>query len=156
MQTPELLCQAWTRNMAANTALLDVISPQALTAAVPSGAPIGQHLQHIALDVCHWLAHLNAARADKLRAALPLWNGEGSDAAFLRCVREVWLGAERSLLDEVLLGGHDGQLPHAAPELLPVHMLVHDAFHRGQIVAALRAHGYPAPDVETFWGPWRS
>ncbi|WP_368482880.1 hypothetical protein [Deinococcus marmoris] len=23
-------------------------------------------------------------------------------------------------------------------------------------MAALRANGHPAPDVETFWGPWRS
>ncbi|MDV6376564.1 hypothetical protein ORD21_18380 [Deinococcus sp. ZS9-10] len=35
-------------------------------------------------------------------------------------------------------------------------MLVHDAYHRGQIVAALRANGHPAPDVETFWESWRS
>ena len=156
MQTPELLREAWTRNMGANAALLDVIPVHALLAAVPAGIPIGQHLQHLALDVCKWLAHLNADRASALHASLPAWNGQDSDHTFLRRAREVWRGAEESLIEEVLVGGQVDRLPHAAYELLPVHMLVHDAYHRGQIVAALRANGHPAPDVETFWGPWRS
>ena len=57
--------------MGANTALLDVIPVHALPAAVPAGIPVGQHLQHLALDVCKWLAHLNADRASALRASLP-------------------------------------------------------------------------------------
>ncbi|MEM6431914.1 MAG: DinB family protein [Deinococcota bacterium] len=36
-----------------------------------------------------------------------------------------------------------------------MHMMVHDAHHRGQILLALKTSGHTLPDEGSFWMPWK-
>lgn len=44
---------------------------------------------------------------------------------------------------------------HDSPDAFLIHMMVHDAHHRGQILLALKTAGHPLPDEDAVWGPWR-
>lgn len=45
--------------------------------------------------------------------------------------------------------------PHASADAYLMHMMLHDAHHRGQILLALKSAGHPLPDEDAMWGPWR-
>jgi uncharacterized damage-inducible protein DinB len=51
--------------------------------------------------------------------------------------------------------GERGELPHPSAEAYLLHMIVHAAHHRGQILLALKTNGFPLPDEGAVWGPWK-
>ncbi|WP_232472200.1 DinB family protein [Deinococcus sp. DB0503] len=54
--------------------------------------------------------------------------------------------------------GHDGgtgKLSHPSPAQFLLHMLTHDAHHRGQALLALKVNSFPLPGEDALWGPLR-
>ena len=51
--------------------------------------------------------------------------------------------------------GFTGQPPHSSADAYLIHMMVHDAHHRGQILLAPKTSGYSLPNEDAMWGPWR-
>jgi uncharacterized damage-inducible protein DinB len=47
-------------------------------------------------------------------------------------------------------------LPQLSLEHFVIHLFVHDAHHRGQIILALKTSGFARPDDEPIWWPWRT
>ncbi|MEJ2287689.1 MAG: DinB family protein [Deinococcales bacterium] len=154
---------AWHRNLAVNQALLEHLEPAMLDARSPGGgATVAQLLAHMAATTKFWGALLDPERM----MALPdLFHGEpesGAPGALeaetdLARIRAVWdRTAEAALATAEAHPSGSEESPHADGAAYLVHMMVHDAHHRGQILLALKTHRHPLPDEEALWGPWRS
>lgn len=149
---------AWNRNLSVNRALVDHLRPEMVDAQTPGGGyTVAQHLAEIVGTHKNWGMRID----DDVLRGLPDLYDRGSEAfvaerdlerirdalvrtaeAVLRMARAHPEGSERS--------------PHADADAYLVHMMVHDAHHRGQILLALKVNGFERPDDELLWGPWRS
>lgn len=154
---------AWRRNWDVNAALLDRLEPEMLGARSPGGGPsVAQLLVHMVETTKFWGDRLDPVGL----AALPdLYHGEpesGEPGALepetdVARIRTVWGRVVEAALTAAIEhpeGAADS--PHADGAAFLVHMMVHDAHHRGQILLALKVAGHALPDEEALWGPWRS
>ncbi|MEJ2668435.1 MAG: DinB family protein [Deinococcales bacterium] len=154
---------AWERNLAVNLRLVRNLEPSMLSAHSPGGgASVAQHLAHMTMTVKFWGDLIDPDRM----AALPdLFRGEPAGGAPELLDAETDLDriatvcqqtgeAALAAADAHPAGGPESPHPDAAAYL--VHMLVHDAHHRGQILLALKSAGHALPDAEGLWAPWRS
>jgi uncharacterized damage-inducible protein DinB len=155
--------EAWRANIKVNSALLEHLTPEMLGAQTPGGGDtVAQHLAHITGTVKYWGCQLDEARLGSL-ADLYDKNAYDKDAATfiaetdLTRIREVMTETARTALEAVSdkPEGDKGDLPHSSAQGFLVHMMVHDAHHRGQILLALKTSGHPLPDEDLLWGPWR-
>ena len=122
---------------------------------------VAQHLAHMTGVIKDWGSELDA----QFDTLLDLYNAE-ADTYFsdtfiaeknLERIREVMSQTEAALLSVVQEKPEDekGTLPHTNTGAFLIHMMVHDAHHRGQILLALKTSGYPLPDEDRLWGPWK-
>ena len=158
--TQNLLCLALKKNIEVNTALTTYLRPEMLSARTPcAGFTVAQHLVHLCNDVKHWAGHVGEERARLLPTlALP---GEHAKLSleWLEQAQRTWNGAEWLVIDLISqrLPGEKSSLPHSSIEMYVLHLLVHDSYHRGQMVASLKAAGFAMPDPDTsLWSTWRS
>lgn len=154
---------AWGRNLAVNEALLDHLEPAMLTARSPGGgASVAQLLAHMVGTTKFWGAMLDPQRMEPLP---DLFRGEPdsgapdaldavTDPATVRAVLRATAGSALVAAQSHADGSAESPHPDGAAYL--VHMLVHDAHHRGQILLALKTSGFILPDEEALWAPWRS
>ncbi|HKI58260.1 MAG TPA: DinB family protein [Trueperaceae bacterium] len=154
---------AWERNMAVNRTLVEDLEPAMLSARSPGGgATVAQHLAHMVMTVKFWGDLIDPQRM----ATLPdLFRGEpeGGAPEYLdpetdtERIAAVWRQtAEAALATAAAHPAGGPESPHEGGAAYLVHMLVHDAHHRGQILLALKTAGHPLPDEEAMWAPWRS
>ena len=158
--TQNLLCLALRKNIAVNTALTTYLRPEMLSARTwLAGFTVAQHLVHLCNDVKHWAGYVDGERAGLLPTlALPS-EYDNLSTEWLEQVQRTWNGAERLVVELVTecRSGDKGTLPHPSIEMYAVHLLVHDSYHRGQMMAALKAAGYVMPDPDaSLWTVWRS
>jgi uncharacterized damage-inducible protein DinB len=160
MNTQVLICLALTKNIEVNTALTTYLRPEMLVARTPhAGFTVAQHLVHLCNDVKHWSKHVASMRAELLPTLVMPSKRESFSSDWLDQAQRAWNGAERLVIELVSesVSGEKGDLPHVSIEMYAIHLLVHDSYHRGQMVAALKATGYSMPDSDTsLWSPWRS
>ena len=158
--TQEAMKLAWTSNQSVNDVLLDHLSdPRMMNAKTPGGGyTIAQHLAHMTECVKGW-----ASEFDPSVSSLPdLYSNWREDApqdfdaetdigrvrdAMAQTHRAVWAAAE--------VATSTGSLPHASIPQYLIHMLIHDAHHRGQILLALKTNGFALPDDGALWAPLR-
>lgn len=156
------IVKAWEANGRVNRVLLEHLEPRMLAARSPGGGfSVAQHLAHLAASLKFWTMGLEPETA----AALPDLFPAGTDPESLdfeaetdlERIREVMARTEEAALAAVVgrPPGEVGELPHASTEVFLVHMMVHDAHHRGQILLALKTAGHPLPDEGRMWGPWK-
>ena len=155
---------AWQANLKVNRTLVDHLHPEMLKARTPGGGySVAQHLAHIVGTTKYW-----GSKLDKHMEKLPnlFTVGESLDEedieAFvpetdLTRVREVLLETAEAAQDAAkgALHGFMGELPHASADAYLIHMIVHDAHHRGQVLLALKTSGYALPDEDLMWVPWK-
>ncbi len=154
---------AWHRNLAVNRALLEHLEPGMLAARSPGGgASVAQLLAHMAGTTKFWGDLLDPERMEPLPDLFHGVPESGEPQALdaetdLARIRAVWERTAVAALEaaEAHATGSD-ESPHPDGAAYLVHMMVHDAHHRGQIVLALKTHGHHLPDDEAMWGPWRS
>ena len=168
MSDPTLLFEAFRRNARVNAFLLDELTDADLARSDGQGGmTVAQLLSHMGASRGGWLQEMSPAFA---ASTLALTDGESIWG---------WHTADRATLGAMLTAGDEAALqavqahldsgePFADPRGVdtfashPAHfllyMIVHDANHRGQIIALLRQSG-ASPErldrLEQQWDLWR-
>ncbi len=144
---PGLAFDAFDRNAEVNAALLDALADADLH--VPDargGWTIGQHLGHLAEFRYGWLSHIAPAHAEGIPSVV-----EGGETDFVLTAVTVaelaaafWAGdaaARAAVRERLAAGGSFERVYTSHPSAFLLHTVVHDAHHRGQVLALLRAAG---------------
>lgn len=160
-----LVLEAFDRNAEVNTALLDALTDADLH--VPDGRggwTVGQHLGHLAEFRHGWLSHIAPTYAEAIPSVV-----EGGETDFVLTAATVVELAEafragddaaRAAVHDLLAAGRSFERVYTShPAAFLLHTVVHDAHHRGQVLALLRAAGrsqgwLDAVDDAT-WSVWR-
>jgi uncharacterized damage-inducible protein DinB len=149
--------EAWQANLRVNMVLLNHLTPDMLITQTPAGGyTVAQHLAHITGTVKHWGSRMDEAGFGNLPNLYDETNEEDFIAEsnkeriekVMKQTVEVALEISNTALNK-------GTLPHTSVEAYLIHMMVHDAHHRGQILLALKTAGHSLPDEDAMWGPWR-
>jgi uncharacterized damage-inducible protein DinB len=154
------ISKAWAANNAVNNELLASLSTAMLEAVTPGGGySVAQHLAHMTECIKSWGMELEASRLKDLPDLYS--NYEPSTGMFdaetnLDLIKSVMLQTRDATLQTAELVTSTGNLPHESAGAFLIHMLVHEAHHRGQILIALKTAGHKLPDEEGMWLPWRS
>jgi uncharacterized damage-inducible protein DinB len=153
--------EAWQANTRVNTALLEHLTPEMLDAHTPGvGYSVAQHLAHMTQVTKYWGSLRDAGFAD-LPDLYFDYNPETQDfkaetdlGKVQAAMTQTWAQALEAP-DVAEPSGESVEPPHPTTDAYLLHMMVHDAHHRGQILLALKTAGHPLPDEDLMWGPWR-
>lgn len=157
--------EAWQANIRVNQVLLDHLTPKMMDAQTPGGGyTVAQHLAHFIGTTKYWGSLRDKARFGALPDPFLEYGENGNfvpetDLARLgdikRQTETTALDVAEAEADETELPPGKWESPHATPDAYLIHMMVHDAHHRGQILLALKTGGHALPDEDAMWGPWR-
>lgn len=148
--------EAWRANGRVNGVLLEHLTPGMLGAQTPGGGyTVAQHLAHITWVVKDWGCQLDEARLERLPDLYDKNAATFIAETDLTRIREVMTQTQETALEAAGAADTMADLPHPSLEAYLVHMMVHDAHHRGQILLALKTAGHLLPDEDALWGPWR-
>jgi uncharacterized damage-inducible protein DinB len=154
------ISKAWAANNAVNNELLASLTPTMLEAITPGGGySVAQHLAHMTECIKSWGMELEASGLKDLPDLYS--NYDPSTGMFdaetnLERIKSVMTQTRDAALQTAELATGTGNLPHDSAGAFLLHMLVHEAHHRGQILIALKTAGHKLPDEEAMWLPWRS
>jgi uncharacterized damage-inducible protein DinB len=153
------LQDSWKANNASNDALLEHLTPEMLEAVTPGGGwTVVQHIAHM-VGFYKWMS---IRFAPGLQTLPDLFDpNEDDEENFtvigdLEKIREVWPQTREAVLNAINNAKDKGSLPQLSLEHFVIHVFVHDAHHRGQIMLALKTSGFARPDDEPIWWPWRT
>ena len=152
---------AWQANLKVNQTLLGHLTPEMLGARTPGGGfSVAQHLAHIVGVTKYRGTQLN----EELGTLPDLFSiredlAEEDPEAFipeteLERIKDV-LAQTATAVQNAVAGGNTGTSPYSSADAYLIHMMAHDAHHRGQILLALKTFGYPLPDEDAMWQPWK-
>ena len=130
-------------------------TPEMLDAQTPGGGfTVAHQLAHMAYVQKFWLSKLNAGAAVDLPDLYDTTQQKAErDPVRIRAALEQTSAA---VLEAVITATDKGQLTQVSLAQFLIHMLIHDAHHRGQILLALKANGFPLPDEDAMWFPWNN
>lgn len=155
MHIAQLVQDAWSVNDEMNRVLLAALTPELLRLRTPDGAwSIAGTLAHLAASKKWWMSHLDPEGAQRLPDLARKVGGEHVPETDLTILRAVFEETSRTLLEAAERAADPGALPYASIDKFLLHMVVHDAHHRGQIAVVLRAAGHRPPEDDELWGPW--
>ena len=148
--------EAWQINTQINKALLDHLTPDMVHARTPGGGwSVAQHIAEIVATPKHW----GIKFAPNLKSLPNLYEDHPSDfiaETDLSRMRQVAAQTAEAVLQAAEKSDGKGELPHTSVDIYLIHMMVHDAHHRGQLFLALKTNGYPLPDDKLIWSPWKN
>jgi uncharacterized damage-inducible protein DinB len=151
---------AWNANTAINNVFLEHLTPAMLEAVTPgNGYTVAQHLAHMVECTKGWGMELEPSGLQDLPDLYSNYDPNTGmfDAEMnLERIKAVMTQTRDALLETAQSATGTGKLPHATVGKFLIHMLAHDAHHRGQMLLALKANGHALPDEESMWLPWRS
>ncbi|GAA5535156.1 DinB family protein [Deinococcus aluminii] len=156
-ETRAVLETAVEANSRVNDVLCAHLTPEMMRAQTPGGGmTVAQHLAHMAGVTQEWLSQLDEGAASPLPVLYEgtLWGNftaQEDPARAAEVLREVWTTA----LDTATHADGTGNLSHPSAAQFLLHMLTHDAHHRGQVLLALKGSSFPLPDEDALWGPLR-
>lgn len=160
MPLSTVVAQAWEADRRVTRALIDHLTPAMLDARTPGGGmTVAEHLAHVVGSTKHWGMALAPApletvpdlvREDDAREEPAVEH----DLGVIGQVVADTAAAARATVEAAPAGAR-GDLPHPSGEAYLIHMLVHTAHHRGQILLALKTNGFALPDENALWAPWR-
>ncbi len=160
----ELLLDAFERNARVNRAVLATLDMPVLAFEDGTGGfSIGQHLADIVSFRREWLSTVSPEHAeqvpDPIDVGAPTWLAAASVAELQVHVDAGDAAMRAAVLSAVNEGRRFVGAYASHPAQLLVHCIVHDAHHRGQIMALLRQSGRSAEArerlEETTWPIWR-
>jgi uncharacterized damage-inducible protein DinB len=150
---------AWKANDEINAVLLAHLTSAMLEARTPgAGYTVAQHLAHMVECTKGWGMELEPSR---LKDVPDLYSNYDPNTGMfdaemnLERIQTVMTQTRDALLETAQSATGTGNLPHATVGKFLVHMLAHDAHHRGQILLALKTNGHALPDDAALWLPWR-
>ena len=151
---------AWNANAAINDVFLKHLTPAMLEATTPGGGyTVAQHLAHMVECLKSWAGELEASAVKDLPDLYSNYDpvtGRFDAEQNLERIHSVMTATRDTVLTTALNAKDTGNLPHATVGKFLIHMMTHDAHHRGQILLALKTNGHALPDEESMWLPWRS
>jgi uncharacterized damage-inducible protein DinB len=154
------ITQAWNANNAINAVLLQHLTPAMLKAVTPGGGyTIAQHLAHMVECTKGWGMELEPSGLKDLPDLYSNYDpatGRFDAEMNLERIGAIMKQTRVALLETAQSATGTGNLPHATIGKFLIHMMAHDAHHRGQILLALKTGGQALPDEESMWLPWRS
>ena len=156
MSINPMVREAWLANNKVNTVILEHLTPEMLSIQTPAGGyTIAQHLADMANAPKYWASKLESADINALGNLFDESAEEFIPEMDLERIRQVFQDTTEVILKE--LENDDGsRLVHKSIESYMIHMLVHDAHHRGQILITLKIAGHSIPDEDAVWMPWKS
>ena len=155
MEISALVKETWRVNDGMNTVLLEHLSPEMLSIPTPDKAwSVAGYLAHIAGSKKWWLSHLDEEKSDRLPDLYQGTEGNFVAEKDLETIKRVFAQTSRTLLETAERADTKGTLPYASLDLFLLHMTMHDAHHRGQLLLTLRTAGHAPPDEDDFWGGW--
>jgi uncharacterized damage-inducible protein DinB len=161
----ELLFEAFDRNARVNRATLATLDARDLDVADGVGGfSIGQHLADVVSFRREKLSRVSPPHAERLTDVTdgdaPNWLRVGTIAELQAAFDDGDAAIRDAVLDAVREGRRFEDAYASHPAQLIVHCLVHDAHHRGQILALLRQAGRSAEERERLedasWPIWRA
>ncbi len=151
---------AWNTNNAVNQVLVQHLTPVMLEAGTPGGGySVAQHLAHMVECTKSWGMELEAG---ELKDLPDLYSNYDNDTGMfdaemnLERIRAVMTQTRDLVLETAKKAVGTGKLPHSSPAQFLMHMAMHDAHHRGQILLALKTNGFALPEERAFWIPLRA
>ena len=148
--------EAWQANTRVNRTLLEHLTPDMVAAQTPGGGwTVAQHIAEIVATPKHWGTKFAKAKLEPL----PNLYEDDDEASIaetdLTHIREVARQTADAVLEAAETAEGKGDLPHTSLDAYLIHMMVHDAHHRGQVLLALKTSGFPLPGDDVMWGPWK-
>ncbi|MEM7738448.1 MAG: DinB family protein [Deinococcota bacterium] len=158
MAVTETVHTAWQANQKVNLLLLQHLDEDMLKAVTPGGGySVAQHLAHMVCTVKYWGCYVD----ESLNNLPDLFYNYNDDTDEFQAVTDLEQ-ITRVMLETLeraysLVNTIDtmGEAPYLTADAYLIHMMVHDAHHRGQILLALKTSGYTLPDEGSFWMPWK-
>jgi uncharacterized damage-inducible protein DinB len=155
MEISELVKEAWHINDGMNNVLLKHLTPEMLTVQTPDKKwSVAGYLAHLTGSKKWWGTHVNKQEVDKLPDLFVKTGENYVVEKDLGKIKEVFEQTSKMLLETAERAENKGTLPYASIDLYLIHMITHDAHHRGQILLVLRSAGHAVPDEDEFWGGW--
>jgi len=150
--------EAWLANQKVNLVLLQHLTRDMLECETPAGGySVAQHLAHMVEVTKFW-----GSRVDSSLEALADLYHDFNEASFdfkaeldLAKIKTVMLKTLECSFNAAENVTNMSGTSHPSADAFLIHMLVHDAHHRGQILLALKSNGKPLPNEDALWGPWR-
>jgi uncharacterized damage-inducible protein DinB len=166
MSVSESVRQAWGNNLRVNQVVLSHLTPEMLGARTPGGGmSVAQHLAHIVGTVKYWgtqfgpdmlaLPRLFTVREDLDESDPEAYVPETDLERIAGVMEETYRAALKVAEAATGKGATEYGEAHDSPDAYLIHMLAHDAHHRGQLLLALKTAGFALPDEDAVWGPWR-
>jgi uncharacterized damage-inducible protein DinB len=159
--TLEVMKLAWTSNQNVNEVLLDHLTdPAMMHAKTPGGGyTVAQHLAHMVEVLVSWTSQFEPSVLS-VPELYSDWN-EAAPQDFtaetdVNRVRDVMVQAHQAAWAAAEHATSTGKLPHASIPQYLIHMMIHDAHHRGQILLALKTNGFALPDDGALWSPLKA
>ena len=150
--------EAWLANQKVTLVLINHLNKEMLAASTPGGGyTVAQHFAHIVESTKYW-----GSRFDRSLEKLPdlYWDYNEETYDFkaetdLSKIKDVLRETVQKALQSSKNTTDMADSPHPTTDAYLIHMMVHDAHHRGQIMLALKTNGHALPDENEFWSPWR-
>ena len=148
--------EAWQINTRINRSVLEHLTPEMVAAKTPGGGfSVAEHILEIVGTPKYFGVKFDEA---KLGSLPDLYEVEGESylaETDLGRIRKVAQQTADAVLEAAEAAETKGDLPHASIDVYLIHMMVHDAHHRGQLFLALKNASYPLPDDDLVWLPWK-
>ncbi|MCA9838495.1 MAG: hypothetical protein KC422_16375 [Trueperaceae bacterium] len=149
--------EAWQDNTKINKVILDHLTPEMVHARTPGeGFTVAEHL----LEILHTPKYFGLKFNEEKLGAIPnlyeVKDNEYIAETDLGRIREVAQQTAVDVLEAAEAADSKGELPHTNLDMYLIHMMVHDAHHRGQLLLALKTNGFPLPSEDLVWGPWKN
>ena len=147
--------EAWKINTRINRLVLKHLTPEMVEAKTPGGGfSVAEHI----LEIVGTPKYFGTKFEATLGSLPDLYTKEGDDyiaETDLKRIREVAQQTADAVLKAAESAENKGDLPHASVDVYLIHMMVHDAHHRGQLFLALKNAGHPLPADDLVWLPWK-
>jgi uncharacterized damage-inducible protein DinB len=138
-----------------NQVLLEHLSPEMLSLETsPSGYTLMQHLAHMSEAKKYWGIMFDQSLKD-LPDTFPTDESAALTNSTLLELQDNIQKTSQRLLESAEKAPSKGNLPYSSMEVFLMHLITHDAHHRGQIVLILKLSGHTLPNEGALWGLWR-
>lgn len=153
--TLEAMQYAWESNQRVNIFMLDHLTDLAMLKAVTPGGgfTVEQHLGHMIEVLASWTHQLDPAATTDVPDLFDLKTRTFVTEPSLERIRQIWNQMSAATWDAASKATSTGQLSHVSVPQFLVHMMIHDAHHRGQVLIALKVAGFPLPNEDEMWDP---
>lgn len=167
LQPPQsdLILLAFERNSRVNAAMLASIADDDLHFAADEGWSIGKHLCHLASFRYGWLTVISPEHASTLTPLIEFLDDNDflPLATHVNDISNAFRDGDAAALEAVNLAlaeHRDFQdVYRSHPTDFLMHILIHDAHHRGQVMSLLRQSGRTKAEMDTLddasWPVWR-